>query len=104
MTNHEERVRRAAEAIHRRIFDVDTDIDDIEAEILGRIPEPPSPWVSVEDRLPDDVAYVVAKYGDGEDWERAFYDTENGVWFFDYGFILDNVTYWMPLPPVPEDK
>lgn len=69
--------------------------------------EPASPWVSVEDRLPEEVETptiddLVLACDDG-DIQICFYD---GDWDCpDKGYLnKKGVTHWMPIPPLPEKE
>lgn len=62
-------------------------------------------WISVEDRLPEanEKVLVVEKYGISCAYlwggcEKPYFvdDTEM--------IEIDNVTHWMPLPPLPENN
>ena len=59
-----------------------------------------SKWISVEDRLPEDMVEVLA-YAGG-DMAVAF--LRRGQWESEDGWLLvDNVlTHWMPLPEPPQ--
>ena len=59
-------------------------------------------WVSVEDDKPKK-GDVVAIRVDGQDyfWLRGHYS--NGVWLDEWGYIIDFVTHWIPIPPLPEE-
>ena len=60
---------------------------------------PKSPWISVEDRLPEYGELVLAVI-EGEVClcECA---TDDGVWF-ERGLTTDKPTYWMPIPEIPK--
>jgi len=76
--------------------------------------EPKQPWISVEDRLPEEnykddlvLAIVSGRCGNmsfHEAYLLAYYS--DGVWGLDdYPDVVDlRVHYWMPLPNPPEDK
>ena len=73
-------------------------------------PDPASPWISVEDRLPDESAGTVAVFFDdgqpGVAW--ATYWSGACTDFAQWTYPLDElgedreVTHWMPLPSAPE--
>lgn len=65
-----------------------------------------SEWISVEERLPDDMDAEVTvdalAYEDGV-IHQAFYDKSSGVWIDTDGDELHGeVTHWMPLPEPPK--
>lgn len=53
-------------------------------------------WISVEDELPNDGAYVVTINKVGLKEVRHFYHDK---WFSSFGNEYGDVTHWMPLPP-----
>ena len=59
---------------------------------------PVSPWISVEDRLPDDneVVVIAYKWGDGIRYGSDVYHSDFG-W---EGYDDDAIIAWMPIPPV----
>lgn len=80
-----------------------------------------NPWISVNDRLPDDNQVVLAHHeiiidGGGEHEEDENVTIQRyegkwitdrmeqqrmGKWLFD---ITDRVTHWMPIPKLPKEK
>lgn len=52
-------------------------------------------WISVEDELPNDGAYVVTINKVGLKEVRHFYHDK---WFSSFGNEYGDVTHWMPLP------
>lgn len=80
-----------------------------------------NPWISVNDRLPDDDQVVLAHHeiiidGGGEHkeggnvivqryvgkWTTDRIEQQRmGKWLFD---IADRVTHWMPIPKLPKEK
>lgn len=55
-------------------------------------------WISVEDELPNDGAYVVTINKAGLKEVRHFYHDK---WFSSFGNEYGDVTHWMPLPKMP---
>ncbi len=62
-----------------------------------------SDWISVEDRLPE-AGQGVIYYFEPVGVHVGHYSRFDGVDIFagPAGFLGDDVTYWMPLPPPPE--
>ena len=61
-------------------------------------------WISVEERLPEDYEDVVIIMRNGaSSWYRVAY-REYGGWSFGGGRrVTDEVTHWMPIPPMPKE-
>ena len=64
-------------------------------------PEKPDGWISVKDRLPEDVSEVLIAFGGGVsiacyggDWRHPVYPM----------LPLLSVTHWMPLPKPPTEE
>ena len=55
-------------------------------------------WISVEDELPNDGAYVVTINKVGLKEVRHFYHDK---WFSSFGNEYGDVTHWMPIPQQP---
>jgi len=66
--------------------------------------EKQSEWISINDRLPDDVSVqgVVAVLVDGEHSRIGEYADNYGRFVYHGGPIIGKVTHWMPLPAAPE--
>ena len=62
----------------------------------------PSPWISVETRLPEDNKAIVLCHGTGGRFFTALF-TEN-VFVTHDDYEADGVTLWMTLPPTPEQR
>lgn len=119
MTDHEERVRNAAKEIISgspcginhpctNAGELCTccveHFEHIVRSVLLHIPEPSSPWVSVDERLPNDDVWLALRLRGGA-WIRGKRTVAG--WFRDSGAILcypdDQITHWMPLPPLPKE-
>ena len=61
-------------------------------------------WISIQDRLPDDMQEVIVYSVDGG-VESGVYYSEGCFDYYDVSnrSILVNVTHWMPLPNPPQD-
>lgn len=57
-------------------------------------------WISVEDELPNDGAYVVTINKVGLKEVRHFYHDK---WFSSFGNEYGDVTHWMPIPQPPKE-
>lgn len=62
-------------------------------------------WIAVEERLPEGYLRVLViviidntAYG-----EVAIYRPEYQSWFGDSSYETDDVTHWMPIPPLPSE-
>lgn len=68
----------------------------------------PYEWISVEDRLPDELFMAVLIYcPDKNNIYCAYLNARNEWHIFDQGsglWVLERVTHWMPLPSPPTDK
>ena len=68
-------------------------------DAVGEMPK----WISVEERLPDGGAMVIAHtlcFYDVLQW-----DAREELWVGAYSVHVKNyVTHWMPLPPAQEDE
>lgn len=63
---------------------------------------PKSPWISVEDKLPDDGVLVIVAYR-GRFGEILY---ASDVFHIDYGWessYYDKVVAWMPIPELPKE-
>jgi len=80
----------------------DSRASEVVASLLEKAAEQPlaSPWISVEDRLPeDDIAILVVD--DGRVIAGRF---ECEQWFLVGTYInLHDVTHWMPMPEPPKE-
>lgn len=67
----------------------------------------PYEWISVEDRLPDELFMAVLIYcPDNDNIYCAYLNARNEWHIFDQGsglWVLERVTHWMPLPEPPTD-
>lgn len=67
-----------------------------------------SEWISVEDRLPDELFTSVLIYcPDKDNIYCAYLNARNEWHIFDQGsglWVLERVTHWMPLPAPPTEK
>ena len=64
-------------------------------------------WISVEDRLPEDSTYVLARLSGGVIYQALCLTNGSKQWYgATYeGFVnKDTVTYWMPLPQPPKGE
>ena len=64
-----------------------------------------SEWISVKDRLPKPFVSVLV-YMPGETpcptVHEGYLNPHGGWWAFHFDRLEDEVTHWMPLPPLPE--
>lgn len=65
-------------------------------------------WISVEDRLPEELFTAVLIYcPDKDNIYCAYLNARNEWHIFDQGsglWVLERVTHWMPLPVPPTEK
>ena len=60
----------------------------------------PSPWISVEDKLPDDGVLVIVAYR----WILGEILYASDVFHIDYGWeSYDDIIAWMPIPQLPKE-
>lgn len=59
-----------------------------------------SPWVRVEDGLPESDDFMAVMDGT-ETWKRAFY--YEGDWWNEDEMPVEDVTHWMPIPKLTEE-
>lgn len=68
----------------------------------------PYEWISVEDRLPDELFTAVLIYcPKNQNIYCAYLNARNEWHIFDYGAgqqVVESVTHWMPLPTPPTTK
>jgi hypothetical protein len=68
----------------------------------------PYEWISVEDRLPEELFTAVLIYcPDNDNIYCAYLNARNEWHIFDQGsglWVLERVTHWMPLPSSPTEK
>jgi hypothetical protein len=78
------------------------------AEVLHNSGYRKSEWISVEDRLPDELFAAVLIYcPDRDNIYCAYLNARNEWHIFDYGAgqqVDERVTHWMPLPSPPTEK
>lgn len=77
------------------------DTMDTLRDLEQRVPR----WISVEERLPDEVKYVLvaAPYEDNVLQQVAFL-FKGGWYVYGAGEIAPTVTHWMPLPEPPDNE
>lgn len=79
-----------------------------------------NPWISVDDRLPDEDQVVLItgiSYGERLYAVASLYASDSHIWFVDGVTTIgpcggcsaifdaeDHVTHWMPLPQFPEEN
>lgn len=61
-----------------------------------------SEWISVDDRLPERFERVLSCDLDGEVFIDCLEEVTETKGYFAYGG--DTVTYWMPLPNLPDER
>lgn len=62
---------------------------------------PKSPWISVEDRLPDDGVLVIVAYR----WISGDILYASDVFYIDYGWENnEDIVAWMPIPELPNEE
>ena len=59
----------------------------------------PSPWISVEDKLPDDGVLVIVAYR----WILGEILYASCAFHIDYGWDYDDIVAWMPIPQLPKE-
>lgn len=60
----------------------------------------PSPWISVEDKLPDDGVLVIVAYR----WILGEILYSSDAFHIDYGWeSYDDIVAWMPIPQLPKE-
>lgn len=57
-------------------------------------------WTNVKDGLPKKKDSYLVYHIDGTIW-TYWYDPSANEWFNPFGFRVENVTHWMPLPTPP---
>ena len=70
----------------------------------------PSPWISVEERLPDRLPAKFANWSKevfvavkrGREY-RAYVDKYSHI-YKTWGVFVDEVTHWMPIPELPKEE
>lgn len=69
---------------------------------------PKNPWISVEDRLPEEDKIVIFMGNNGALYLGHHYlQTDYGrTWFADGGYAMkdDEVTHWMPIPQIEKGE
>lgn len=61
----------------------------------------PNPWISVENKLPDDGVLVIVAYR----WILGEILYASDVFHIDYGWeSYDDIVAWMPIPQLPKEK
>jgi len=56
---------------------------------------PKNPWISVNDRLPEEGQHIVM-------YDSAYDDY--GTIYYPEPYITDNMDYWMPIPDIPKEN
>ena len=77
-------------------------------ELVALAKRPAPVWIPVSDRLPDydagERVLVLTKWGEMAvallDWEQG-HNPDFWHVVHDYRFEMEDVTHWMPLPPIP---
>lgn len=88
------------------------DIADNSSELMNRWNKRTSPWISVKDKLPKENCLEVIVLTDCFDidiaYYRKYYFDEYSRKIINFHFKSDHtsgeVTHWMPLPKLPEEK
>jgi IMP cyclohydrolase len=65
----------------------------------------PTGWISVQDKLPDDVIYceLFLIYSKNPYFRNKVAEWDDGHWYVSNGEYADEVTHWMPLPKPPRE-
>lgn len=62
-------------------------------------------WIKIEEKLPQDLENVL--FTDKKHVYKGFTNChfwgECNYWFSDTEHCIEDVTHWMPLPPLPKD-
>ena len=79
---------------------------------------PESPWIHIEDRMPEDSLPVLSNpkkiikkpikvmvcMKNGQVMQATRRTSIDGIWYFNIPLCMrDQITHWMPIPPLPED-
>ena len=77
----------------------------VENNLRGGLKQLANPWVSVDDRLPasEDI-HCLVHHGTAIDPEIAYYSESVKAWDTWTVGWLDDVTHWMPIPPISEGE
>lgn len=90
------------------IDDCHVSIPVIRQNVLDMPTVNPYEWISVKDRLPDELFTAVLIYcPDNDNIYCAYLNARNEWHIFDQGsglWVLERVTHWMPLPVPPTEK
>ena len=78
---------------------------------------PESPWINITDRMPEDSLPVLSNpkktikkpikvmvcMKSGQVMQATRRTSLDGIWYFNIPLCMrDQITHWMPIPPVPE--
>lgn len=95
---HDEGHRHIEDALISRIADLEAKNERLNSAAFE--------WISVKDDLPKHGQYVFALAKKSDYWSlyTAKYDEKSGLWADVEHIILlsDIITYWFPMPPLPE--
>lgn len=66
---------------------------------------PKSPWISVKDRLPEAEEMVFVSFGDTYVKGVGYMsDDVEEYWYINGWGCIDDVTHWMPIPKLQEER
>ena len=73
--------------------------------ILDKVEQATSPWISVDDAMPEhdgQTSEIVDIWSGKHRFTDHFYSLEDKTWYDEeYGTAMNDVTHWMPLPKPP---
>lgn len=100
--NREEQILAAAQEYAGKKYRNDEDrafaIKDFQAGAQWADDNPKSPWISVEERLPENV-YSDLILAQGDNYVSiGFYNPEHKIWIDNETLLIMRPTHWMPIP------